>query len=334
MSGQEAVDLIRKEEVRYDLVFMDHMMPEMDGMQAVGIIRNEIDSDYARNIPIIALTANAIAGNRELFLNNGFTDYISKPIDIKQLDMALNKWVRDTQSPETLEQAEQESGEPEKAVGADDRRFFELPVKGLDLAAAEALYGNAAAYLPILKSFVVHIPLLLDEMSALVEGDLGQYAIKVHGLKGSCDTICAPETTGMARELEAAAKGGDLDFIRAHHGTLEKAVRALGGELAERLGAWEKEQPAGDRESRSAPDRALLGRLAAAASEHKTSEIEAILKELEQFRYEDGEDLVLWLREQTDTFNYEAIKNRLESFLTEGRHLETAPDDKNNGFTA
>jgi signal transduction histidine kinase/CheY-like chemotaxis protein len=94
LSGKEAVELVRAEDPRYDLIFMDHMMPEMDGIEATRIIR-KIDSEYARNVPIIVLTANAVAGSREMFLENGFNDFISKPIDTKMLDMALNRWIRD-----------------------------------------------------------------------------------------------------------------------------------------------------------------------------------------------------------------------------------------------
>jgi signal transduction histidine kinase/DNA-binding NarL/FixJ family response regulator len=94
LSGKEAVELVRAEEPRYDLIFMDHMMPEMDGIEVTRIIR-KIDSEYARNVPIIVLTANAIAGNREMFRENGFNDFISKPVDTKMLDMALNHWIRD-----------------------------------------------------------------------------------------------------------------------------------------------------------------------------------------------------------------------------------------------
>ncbi|MDR3147241.1 MAG: response regulator [Treponema sp.] len=93
LSGKEAVEKIRSGEPCYDLVLMDHMMPEMDGVEAVRIIRGEIDSDYARNIPIVALTANALAGNEEMFLGKGFTGYIPKPIDIRLLDEMLKKWV-------------------------------------------------------------------------------------------------------------------------------------------------------------------------------------------------------------------------------------------------
>ncbi len=97
-SGREAVGRIRAAEVLYDAVFMDHMMPEMDGMETVRVIRNEIGSEYARSIPIIALTADAVAGNKEMFLNNGFNDFLSKPIDSGQLDAVLNKWVREQEA--------------------------------------------------------------------------------------------------------------------------------------------------------------------------------------------------------------------------------------------
>jgi CheY-like chemotaxis protein/nitrogen-specific signal transduction histidine kinase len=103
-NGREAVEKIRAMEnepaaKKYDVIFMDHMMPEMDGIEAVRIIRNEIGSEYARNVPIIALTANALKGNEEMFLSRGFTAYIAKPIDIFQLDAALNTWIRDKQRP-------------------------------------------------------------------------------------------------------------------------------------------------------------------------------------------------------------------------------------------
>jgi signal transduction histidine kinase/ActR/RegA family two-component response regulator len=92
LSGREAIEKIRNEAPRYDMVLMDHMMPGMDGLETVRIIRGGIDSDYARNVPIIALTANALAGNEDMFLGNGFNGYIPKPIDIRLLDEMLKKW--------------------------------------------------------------------------------------------------------------------------------------------------------------------------------------------------------------------------------------------------
>jgi signal transduction histidine kinase/ActR/RegA family two-component response regulator len=91
LSGKEAVEKIRSGNPRYDMVLMDHMMPEMDGIEAVRIIRNEIGGSYAKELPIVALTANAIAGNEEMFLKNGFNGFISKPIDIDRLDEMLKQ---------------------------------------------------------------------------------------------------------------------------------------------------------------------------------------------------------------------------------------------------
>jgi HPt (histidine-containing phosphotransfer) domain-containing protein len=177
------------------------------------------------------------------------------------------------------------------------------------------LYGNGAAYMPVLKSFAAHIPALLEELPPLIEGDLRQYAIKVHGLKGSCGTICAPEAAAMARDLETAAEAGDTSFVRARHGALEKEVKALAAELAARITEWEAARPEQPRERKPAPDRALLERLAIACSEYRADEIEGILGELEQPRYETGGELVQWLREQAVNFEYDAIQNRLKDFL-------------------
>jgi signal transduction histidine kinase/CheY-like chemotaxis protein len=93
-SGKKAIELLRKGQPVYNAVFMDHMMPEMDGIEAVRIIRNEIGTDYARDIPIIALTANAMAGNERLFLEKGFQAFLSKPLNAAALDAVLNEFVR------------------------------------------------------------------------------------------------------------------------------------------------------------------------------------------------------------------------------------------------
>ncbi|MCL2138243.1 MAG: PAS domain-containing protein [Treponema sp.] len=94
ISGQEAIDRITAGEPAYDTVFMDHMMPGMDGVEATGKIR-EIGTKYAMNIPVIALTANAIAGNEQMFLNNNFQGFLAKPINIMNLDAIVQRWVRD-----------------------------------------------------------------------------------------------------------------------------------------------------------------------------------------------------------------------------------------------
>jgi CheY-like chemotaxis protein len=94
-SGHGAVDVVKSGMIKYNAIFMDYMMPEMDGLEATRIIRNEIGTEYARTVPIIALTADAIAGNAEMFLQNGFQGFISKPVNMKELNSVINTFVRD-----------------------------------------------------------------------------------------------------------------------------------------------------------------------------------------------------------------------------------------------
>jgi CheY-like chemotaxis protein len=90
LSGEQAVALVKQNQ--YDLVFMDHMMPGMDGVEAVKEIRKW---ESGTTVPIIALTANAISGMREMFLESGFSDYLSKPIDMAKLDKLVAAWIKE-----------------------------------------------------------------------------------------------------------------------------------------------------------------------------------------------------------------------------------------------
>jgi signal transduction histidine kinase/CheY-like chemotaxis protein len=94
LTGQESIDLITAKEPVYDAVFMDHMMPGMDGIEAIKIIRAS-GTEYARKIPIIALTANAVAGSEQMFIENGFNAFLPKPFNAGNLDKIVQLWVRD-----------------------------------------------------------------------------------------------------------------------------------------------------------------------------------------------------------------------------------------------
>jgi CheY-like chemotaxis protein len=94
LSGKEAVEIIRRGEPRYNAVFMNRWMPEMDGIEAVRIIRNEIEGDYAKTVPIIALTANAVTGNNSFFIKAGFQAVIAKPLNVQKLDNIVNELIK------------------------------------------------------------------------------------------------------------------------------------------------------------------------------------------------------------------------------------------------
>ncbi|MDR2631912.1 MAG: response regulator [Spirochaetaceae bacterium] len=348
LSGWETVERVKSEETRYDLIFMDHMMPEMNGLEATRIIRTEIDSDYARTVPIVVLTANAIEGNREIFLESGFNDFIPKPIDIKRLDMVLNQWVRDTQSEETLRNAEAQARERAEARQREEnngdeevseerekphngqaagggnadpvgRWLLAHPVEGLDFTATLRLYGGSGATLmPILKSFATHIPSLIERMDTHLETSLPDYAVEVHGLKGTCNAICALETAALAKELEFASKDGKRDLVKSRHGELRRQALELTERISTLLAQWEVVQPEKKKERQTEPDRELLGRLSAATAGFNSNETEEVLGALERYHYEKDENLIRWLREQAENFDYDTMHQRLEEFLSSG----------------
>ncbi|MDR2096330.1 MAG: response regulator [Treponema sp.] len=310
-SGKEAVENIRSGSVKYDAIFMDHMMPEMDGIEAARIIRNDIGTEYAKTVPIIALTANALAGNEEIFLAAGFNVFIAKPIDIMRLDLILNRWVRDKQNEETVRKAEQDAQampEPEDAPSAGilDR----AEIEGIDLKAGLRRYAGEAVYLQILRSYTVHTPELLEKLRSLSRETLPEYAITVHGLKGASYGICAGAIGKQAEELEHAAKAGNYEKVRRENAAfIEKVAEAL-AELGRLLQDAAECGPA--KQKAPAPDRVLLEKLLDASKRFKPAIMEDVLTEIEGYEYESGEDLVVWLREQLDNLEYDAIRKRLE----------------------
>jgi PAS domain S-box-containing protein len=309
LGGQEAIDKIRKEEVKYDMIFMDHMMPGMDGIEAAKIIRSEIGTDYAKAVPIIALTANALAGNEEMFLASGFNGFLAKPIDIFKLDGTLNQWVRDKQTEETLWKAEHEK--TADAVVSSGGFLETAKLEGMDFETGLKRYGSEEIYMKVLQSYVTHSPELLDKLRSLTRETLPDYAVTVHGLKGASYGVCANETGKGAEELEHAAKAGDYEKVRAKNATFIAKAAALLDGLRKLL----ESAAAGGEEKRkaAAPDRELLEKLLDASRRFKPAIMEEVMTELESCEYESGGELIPWLREQLDNLEYDAIREKLES---------------------
>jgi CheY-like chemotaxis protein len=319
-SGAKAIEVIRKGEPLYNAIFMDHMMPGMDGIEAVRIIRNEIDSDYARTVPIIALTANAIIGNEEIFLNNGFQAFLTKPIDIMKIDESINRWVRDKKLEKELgldAESRIKEGRQNGATETDDPagsgRIEELlrsiRVEGLDVEKGlERFGGNGKFYTDSLRSYMVHTPPLLAAMRTI--GELKDYAITVHGIKGSSYGISAEAIGQKAEQLEHAAKAGNLEFVETRNDEFIGAAEGLIADLAKLFDILEVHLK---KPRKTAPDPLLLKRICGAAENYDMGEMDRVMEELEQYRYESEADLVPWLREQIDRAEFEEITKRLMS---------------------
>ena len=320
-SGQQAVDALRDDKVKYNAVFMDHMMPGMDGIEATRIIRNEIGTEYAKTVPIIAFTANALTGNEEMFLSNGFNGFISKPIDVIRLDAAIQQWVRDEELEKTLaDQQVMDDAEYDQQSGKDrrtgyDRRLFASKFDELDIQKGlERFSGNWETFLQILKSFAMNTKLVLETIKEVDKDNLHNYAIIVHGVKSSCRGICAETQGSQAEALEHAAKAGDLDFVLANNPALIEAVSNLIAKLDDVFGE-EEDLPKKEKPKKDKPYREALLRLRTGCEDYNIEEIEAVMNEIEVFQYTADDGLALWLRENVNQMNYMEITEKLSQIV-------------------
>jgi CheY-like chemotaxis protein len=221
VSGQQAIDAMRNDTVRYNAIFMDHMMPGMDGIEATRRIR-DIGTPYAKTIPVIALTANAIIGNEEMFLRNGFQAFLSKPIDIMRLDVEIRRWVRD----KSQEAGFSSGAATHKEPALDSQVTWEI--KGLNKEKGLTQFGGSEeTYLTVLQSYVVNTPDLLNQIRTCTEEQLEEYAVVVHGIKGTSYGICADAVGKQAETLEQAARQGGFRYIDKHNDEFIKATEEL-----------------------------------------------------------------------------------------------------------
>ncbi|MDR1893461.1 MAG: response regulator [Spirochaetales bacterium] len=301
-SGEAAIQLVQ--EKPYDLVFMDHMMPGMDGTEAVRAIRN-LGDPYFTGLPIVALTANAVRGMKEMFLQHGFNDYLSKPIEIAKLQEILERWI----PPE--KQVKREEASPSFF---EDRDFQGLSVPGINLQAGISRFKTASTYREILKSYVDSVEGVLDLLRGVTPENLKDYAVAVHGIKGASRQIYASGAGRKAEILEAAALGGNWETVQAENPGFVETLETLGKDITALLAALPKDR--GVRPVLERPELALLQRLAGECRSFNAPAMERTLAALEAYAYDFGGDLIRWLRKEMDNFNYEAIQERLdEGFL-------------------
>jgi len=305
-SGLEAIDAMRLEKVRYNAVFMDHMMPGMDGIEATEKIR-ELGTDYAKNIPIIALTANAISGNEKMFISKGFQDFLTKPIDISRLDAVIRHWLRD----KTIEVEDRRAIEfnDENSASIPNRRFSDFQIEGIDLEAGlERFSGDGDAYLKVLRSYAANTRNLLGSIQEVSKENLNDYTITVHGIKGSSRSICADLVGDMAEDLEKAAKEGDFGYVREKTPDLAQAAAKL---LADLGGMLDKITEKAGGPVKARPDREALVKILEACKTFDMETVEAAVRELESYEYETGGELVPWLWENVQQFNVDEIVRKL-----------------------
>ena len=306
--GQKAIEMIEAGTPRYDAIFMDHMMPGMDGIEATRIIREEIDSDYARNIPIIALTANAIAGNEKMFLSHGFQAFISKPVDMIKLDMVLRRWVRNKDREMERDIARGYCVVSDRILHSDSKPTYleNSAIEGVDIFTGMERFGNSeSAYISVLQSYAVNTrPLLGDLENLLSSGNLDDFAITAHGIKGSSLGVGAARAGQNAERLERLAKEGKHEQVLAETSVFIKyMVTMLDSIDSALIGYYELNK----KPVMTAPDPVLLQDLRKACMEYDVGRVDEIMSLLSANEYESGGELISWLRGQAEDMNYEEI---------------------------
>ena len=199
-NGIEAINKI-KSGIVYDIVFMDHMMPKMDGIEATKIMR-----DFGYKQPIVALTANAVTGQSKLFLDNGFDEFISKPIDIRQLNAVLNRFIRDKQPPEVIAEAR-------KQRQSHDESTFRVKVSSSDPSLLAIFPLDAKKALPVIEETLKNIDRISNK-------ELHSFTINVHALKSALANIGETAASKLAFILEKAGQEYNKDIIKVHAQTL------------------------------------------------------------------------------------------------------------------
>ncbi|MDD6307344.1 MAG: ATP-binding protein [Clostridiales bacterium] len=207
-SGLQAIELVKKN--HYDVILMDHMMPGMDGIEATRKIRElkkTTGDDYYGEVPVLALTANALSGMKEKFLEEGLQDFIGKPVEGKELIRALHKWL----PKEKIVSREEEVLE-KKAIEEVAENEWDIQIPGLDVAAAKIYAPEKKMYLETLHTYLIAIPGTKEKIEKFTrEKDTQNYIITVHGLKSASKLVGAMEISEMARQLEETASNGNCE---------------------------------------------------------------------------------------------------------------------------
>lgn len=218
--GIQCLEMVNRR--RYSLILLDHMMPDIDGTETFRRIRSE--SGLCKDVPVVALTANAFSDSRDLYMKLGFSGYLSKPVDPEKLEKTVLDLL-----PSELVKPYENTAESESAPCIGDMtglRYIDRSIGMKYSGDNETLYAN------VMKAFADAAEENISRLEqTFVDGDIKNYEISVHSLKSTSLTIGAAEVSELAKKLEMAAKNGDTDVIQDEHDRLIKMFGELVDEI-------------------------------------------------------------------------------------------------------
>ena len=283
-NGFTCLEMVKKR--HYDIVFLDHMMPELDGVETFSYMQS-MQENRCKDTPVIVLTANAIIGAKEQYMQIGFTDYLSKPIDSHRLEnLIVEQLALHNIHVEPIEL----SGNNSEVYGEKNHEALqELPqVEGFDweygllhFLNAQMLWESVEDFYNGCESAVAELDLLYQDISG--PKGIDAYRIKVHALKSNLALIGAMQASALAGILEYAARDGKEERLRHLHGVLMEEVEACRQNLSVHMQPLEKKPNMTDR----AWILGMLSMLCADAENLDYDGIDQIMQMLEGYAYEE-----------------------------------------------
>jgi CheY-like chemotaxis protein len=296
-SGDEGISLFRHR--HYDVIFLDHMMPDKDGIETLQEMKGIKDTSNT-NTPIICLTANAISGMREIYINAGFNDYITKPIDPDRLETLLFQFLpEDKIAPASDENEEDEGFIPEFVWDLDE----------LDVHSGLAHCGSREAYMATLKMYYDAASKNADEIEKYWgERDVKNTTIKVHALKSTSNVIGAHKLGEFAARLEKAGEAGNIKTLESEMGALLTEYKKLVKELESLAdnkdeGVYDEHPLISEQDIKKA-----YAELVSFCQAFDYDRVGNVVKELEGYRFPESEaERFKAIKKAVDNFDYDQI---------------------------
>lgn len=229
-NGEEAISALQQD-IDYSLVIMDCQMPIMDGYTATQKIRDPVTKKINHSIPIIAMTANVMRGDREKCLTAGMNDYVAKPVDPAKLRRMLNQWLPSTSLvPPELDNDDIILDDDEPNDEQSDTMVFDYEVMN------SMLMGDKEMMSTISDTFLEDMALQIEQLKSILESeDTTQVAAIFHKIKGASGNVGGKNLSATALEMEMAGKAGDMGTVRQGFEKLENDFTALKDEMVKKL---------------------------------------------------------------------------------------------------
>ncbi len=327
-SGMKALELCDKE--KFDLIFLDHMMPEMDGVETLKRLR-KMYTEEGETLTVIAFTANAVSSAREMFLREGFDEFVSKPIEYLELERVLKKVLPKSSIVFVEKEGHDENryadtaAERSTEIKTEEDLFSRLEKFGINIRAGlQYCRGDREFYRELLAKFAQDAPQKEQAINELwKKEDLMNYRIMVHALKSSAKMIGADFLSESARKAEEAAKNQDMDYIRAHHEELLTTYRETVLEMPQTPDP-DSDSPQitvlGNGNGKQISGEEFLQRLNALKDSFDTFEAdraETLIAEMGSMVYEGMpvEELLRGIREDVDEFEFGKASGKVQALI-------------------